>query len=59
MSKIVTTRLNDDEILDLNEIAQQESLDRAVLIRKMLLQQIKQYRMHTMGELYRKGVLSL
>ncbi len=59
MSKIVSTRLDAKDIEDLNEIAKIESLDRASLMRKFLIEEIKQYRMRKAGEYYRKGVLSL
>ncbi len=59
MSKIVSTRLDAQDIEDLNEIAKRESLDRAALMRKFLRDEIKQYRMHKAGDLYRKGVASL
>ena len=59
MRKIVSTRLNDDKISELNELAKQEHLDRASLIHKILLDKIIERKMQKMAELYHKGVLSL
>nr|MDO8109804.1 ribbon-helix-helix protein, CopG family [Candidatus Sigynarchaeota archaeon] len=59
MSKIISTRVSDDEMKELNEIAEQEHLDRAALIRKFIMDQLKTYRMRRMAEYYRKGLVSL
>jgi metal-responsive CopG/Arc/MetJ family transcriptional regulator len=59
MSKTVSSRLEDKEIDQLNQIADEESIDRSTLIRKFLRQQIKEYEMKKVGEYYRKGVMSL
>jgi hypothetical protein len=59
MSKIISTRVSDDEVKELNEIAEQEHLDRAALIRKFIMDQLKAYRIRRMAEYYRKGVASL
>ena len=59
MSKTVSSRMQDDEIEQLNQIANEESIDRSTLIRKFLLQQMKEYEMKKVGEGYRKGIMSL
>ena len=59
MSKTVSTRLEDDIVIKLDEITQKEKIDRSSLIRKFILEQIAQYEMRWVGELYRKGLVSL
>ena len=59
MSKIVSTRINDEDLKELREIAETEHMDRATLIRKFLVDQIVLYRMRKQAELYRKGHVSL
>lgn len=59
MSDVVSTRLKKDEIKELNEISENERIDKSALIRKFLLNQIVVYRLKQMGEKYRKGLVSL
>ncbi len=59
MTKTISTRLKDEEIKRLTEIAEFENIDRSGLVRKFLLNQIKEYNMKEMAEYYRKGVVSL
>ncbi len=59
MSKTISTRLSDEEVQRLEQIAQKEKLDRSTLIRKFLLQKLEEYKIREYGELYRKGVVSL
>src|SRR5271157_4511089 len=59
MSKTISTRLEDDEIARLNDIAKMEKIDRSALVRKFLLQKIEEYQMRIMAEHYRKGGVSL
>jgi predicted HTH domain antitoxin len=59
VSKTVSTRLDENEIQKLNEIANEEHLDRSALIRKFLLDQVKLHEMARSAEHYRKGVASL
>ncbi|MBD3214163.1 MAG: hypothetical protein GF311_16255 [Candidatus Lokiarchaeota archaeon] len=40
-------------------MAEKESLDRAALVRKFILQKLKEYDIKQMAELYQKGVVSL
>ncbi len=59
MTRTISTRLSEEEIEILNEIAEEENIDRSGLIRKFLIQQIKGYRIKKMAKYYRKGVISL
>lgn len=59
MSKTISARLEEGEIDELNEIADDEKVDRSTLIRKFLLQQIKEYKMKKVADFYRKGLMSL
>jgi predicted HTH domain antitoxin len=59
MSKTISTRLSDEEVQRLEQIAQKEKLDRSALIRKFLLQKLEEYKIKEFGELYRKGIVSL
>jgi metal-responsive CopG/Arc/MetJ family transcriptional regulator len=59
MSDVISTRLKKEEIEELNEISAKEHLDRSALMRKFLLQQIKEYRLKNVSEKYRKGIISL
>ncbi|MBN2154220.1 MAG: hypothetical protein JW839_22385 [Candidatus Lokiarchaeota archaeon] len=59
MSRTVSTRLDEDEIKKLNEISKEEHVDRSGLIRKFLLDQMKQHEMKKAAEYYRKGIMSL
>jgi len=59
MSKTVSSRLKDEEVQILNQIAKEEHMDRSSLIRKFLLSQIEQFQMKKMANFYRKGIVSL
>ncbi|MBY9016936.1 MAG: hypothetical protein KGD68_14700 [Candidatus Lokiarchaeota archaeon] len=59
MTGIVSTRLDDKEIEELNQISEKERIDRSSLIRKFLLTQIEEYRLKEVSENYRKGLVSL
>ena len=59
MTNIISTRLDEKEIEELNQICEKERIDRSALIRKFLLAQITEYRMKEAGEKYRKGLVSL
>ncbi|TXT54500.1 MAG: hypothetical protein BAJALOKI1v1_2150005 [Promethearchaeota archaeon] len=59
MTNVVSTRLEEEEIKELNKISEEERLDRSSLIRKFLLIQMKEYRMKGAAEKYRKGLVSL
>jgi predicted HTH domain antitoxin len=59
MTNVVSTRLDEKEIEELNQISKKERMDRSSLIRKFLLAQIEEYRLKEVGENYRKGLVSL
>lgn len=59
MANVVSTRLDEKEIEELNQISEKEHMDRSSLIRKFLLVQIEEYRLKEVGEKYRKGLVSL
>ena len=59
MSKTVSTRLNEKELEKIEQIAKKENLDRSTLIRKILLNGMKEYSMEESGKLYQKGRVSL
>jgi len=59
LSKTISTRLDEKDVKKLEEIAKEESLDRSALIRKFLLQKIKEYEIKRMLTLYQKGIVSL
>lgn len=59
MTDVVSTRLDEKEIEELNEISEKERIDRSSLIRKFLLAQIQEYRLRGSGEKYRKGLVSI
>jgi len=59
MSKTISTRIDDDVVKKLEEIAKRENIDRSALIRKFILQMLKEYELKRMAELYRKGIVSL
>ncbi len=59
MSKTISTRIDDEYVKKLEEIAKREHIDRSALIRKFILQMLKEYELKRMAELYRKGIVSL
>ncbi len=59
MTDVVSTRLDEKEIDELNKISERERIDRSSLIRKFLLAQIQEYRLKESGEKYRKGLVSM
>ncbi|MHA1689383.1 MAG: UPF0175 family protein [Promethearchaeota archaeon] len=59
MTNVISTRLDEKEIEELNKICEKEKVDRSALIRKFLLIQMKEYRMKNAAEKYRKGIISL
>ena len=59
MSKTVSTRLKEKELKKLEEITNEEHLDRSSLIRRFILEQIKLHEMKKVSEYYRKGIMSL
>jgi len=59
MTDVVSTRLDEKEIEELNKICEKERIDRSSLMRKFLLAQITEYKLKEVGEIYRKGLISL
>ena len=59
MTGVISTRLDEKEIEELNKIAERERIDRSSLIRKFLLAQIQEYRLKESGEKYRKGLVNM
>ncbi len=59
MTDVVSTRLDEKEIEELNKISEKERIDRSALMRKFLIAQITEYKLKEAGEIYRKGLISL
>jgi predicted HTH domain antitoxin len=59
MSKTISTRIEDEDAEKLEKIAKKENIDRSALIRKFILQKLKEYEIKQMTELYQKGIVSL
>ena len=59
MSKTISTRIDDDDAEKLEKIAKKENIDRSALVRKFILQKIKEYDVKQMMKLYQKGIVSL
>ncbi|MHA1148174.1 MAG: ribbon-helix-helix protein, CopG family [Promethearchaeota archaeon] len=59
MSKTISTRIDEKNAEKLEKIAEKENIDRSALVRKFILQKIKEYDIKEMTELYQKGVVSL
>ena len=59
MTDVISTRLEEKEIEELNKICAKERIDRSSLMRKFLLAQMTEYRLKETGEIYRKGLISL
>ena len=59
MSKTISTRIDDEDAEKLEKIAKKENIDRSALVRKFILQKIKEYDVKQMVELYQKGIVSL
>ena len=59
MSKNISTKIDNNDVKKLDEIAKKENIDRSVLVRKFILQMLKEYEIKRTTELYRKGIVSL
>ncbi len=59
MSKTISTRIDDEAAEKLEKIAKKENIDRSALVRKFILQKLKEYEIKQMTELYQKGIVSL
>ncbi|MHA1580844.1 MAG: UPF0175 family protein [Candidatus Freyarchaeota archaeon] len=58
-SRLVSTRLGEEDAKILEEIAREENIDKATLIRKWILSQITVHRLEKAAEKYQKGLLSI
>jgi len=58
MKNVVTMRLPEEVIKELEDIAREEHLDRVSLIRKMLLEDVEEYLLKRAAERYMKGKIS-
>ena len=59
MSKTISTRIDDETAEKLEKIAEKENIARSALVRKFILQKLKEYEIEQMTKLYQKGVVSL
>jgi len=59
MSKTISTRIDEKDAEKLEKIAEKENIDRSALVRKFILQKLKEYDIKEMTELYQKGIVSL
>ncbi len=59
MSKLISIRLEEKEIEELNEAAELENLDRSTLLRKMIKEKVKEIRMGKMASAYHNSTMSL
>ncbi len=59
MSKTISTRIDDETAEKLEKIAEKENIDRSALVRKFIIQKLKEYEIKQMTELYQKGIVSL
>jgi predicted HTH domain antitoxin len=59
MKNVVTMRLPEEVINELEDIAKTEHLDRVSLIRKMLLEDVERYRLKRAADRYMRGRISI
>lgn len=59
MSKTISTRIDDETAEKLEKIAKKENINRSDLVRKFILQKLKEYEIEQMTKLYQKGIVSL
>ena len=59
MTQVVTTRLPREIVQELEAVSKIEYLDRASLLRKMILEHLKEYLLQKAAEGYQKGELSV
>jgi len=58
-SRLISTRLEEEDAKVLEEIAKEENVDKATLIRKWILSKITEHRLEKAAEKYRKGLISV
>lgn len=59
MRKYISTRIDEKDAEKLEKIADKENINCSALIRKFILQKLKEYDIKEMSELYQKGIVSL
>lgn len=59
MTKAVSTRISEETVEKLDEIAEEEHLDRATLLRKMLEEDVEVYLKSKAAESYERGEKSI
>ncbi len=52
MNKTISTRIDDEMAKKLDKIAEKESIDRSALVRKFILQELKEHETEQMTELF-------
>lgn len=58
-SRLVSTRLGEEDAKILEEIAREENIDKATLIRKWILSKITGHKLEKAAEGYQKGLISI
>jgi len=58
-TEVITTRLPVEVVLKLKNIAKEEHLDRASLLRKMIMDKLEDYSLKKSADAYRRGNASL
>jgi len=58
-SRLISTRLEEKDAKILEEIAQEENIDKATLIRKWILSKITEHKLEKAAEKYQKGLISI
>ena len=59
MSKTISTRIDDETAEKLEKIEEKENIDRSALVKKLILQKLREYDIKQMTELYQKGIISI
>ncbi|MBI3032876.1 UPF0175 family protein [Candidatus Woesearchaeota archaeon] len=59
MGEVLTTRLSESFVNDLQEIAKAEHLEKSEVVRRLLAEAIKQWRLKKALEQYQTGIFSL
>jgi metal-responsive CopG/Arc/MetJ family transcriptional regulator len=59
MTKTVTTRLDDEYVKKIDELAARKGVDRSALLRSFLLYALKEHRLQDALEEYKAGIITL
>jgi len=59
MTEIISTRVPEDIAKDLKEIEKEEKIDRATIVRRLLVRAIEQWKIEKALRLYREGKVTL